>query len=70
MQVAVDQQSTSSTSTSSASSALPSEANNAMVAVSVAAAGAEPQAAARFVVCCVTVCISMYCIYNSLLASC
>jgi len=49
MQIAVDQQSTSSAGTSSASSSLPSEAASASAAVTLSAASAEPQPAARFV---------------------
>jgi len=51
MQIAVDEQSTSSASTSSASSSLPSEATNAAAAVTVSAAGSEPQPAAGCVLC-------------------
>jgi len=48
MQVAVDQQITSSTVTPSLSSLLPSDATEAIAAFTLTAAGSEPQPAARF----------------------
>ena len=60
MQIAVDQQSTSSASTSSASSSLPSEATNATAAVTLSAAGSEPQPAAGFVLNCISITVNFY----------